>query len=98
MIEHVNAQQRAEQRFTSSWKSAGQKINLLYSSPTCYTKAVNEAFNKKRTMPERYGDFFPYASTANTYWTGYYTSRPSVKHYVRQASSLLAACEQVGFS
>ncbi|VDD82026.1 unnamed protein product [Mesocestoides corti] len=85
LIEHVNAQQR----------STDMPVRLLYSSPTCYTKAVNDAFNKRGTIPDRQGDFFPYASASNTYWTGYFTSRPAQKYMVRQASGLLSACEQV---
>lgn len=94
LIEHVNAHQRAE-KINGGWKSPVKPVHLLYSSPTCYTKAVNEAFEKLGSMPDRHDDFFPYASASNTYWTGYYTSRPSVKLLTRQASSLLAACEQV---
>uniref|UniRef100_A0A5K3F4Z1 Alpha-mannosidase n=2 Tax=Mesocestoides corti TaxID=53468 RepID=A0A5K3F4Z1_MESCO len=90
LIEHVNAQQRREQKL----RSTDMPVRLLYSSPTCYTKAVNDAFNKRGTIPDRQGDFFPYASASNTYWTGYFTSRPAQKYMVRQASGLLSACEQ----
>ncbi|KAF6768569.1 hypothetical protein AHF37_12075, partial [Paragonimus kellicotti] len=73
----------------------GSKVNLLYSTPQCYTKAVNQAFQKKRTIERRGGDFFPYASGPNSYWTGFYTSRPALKGFIRKASTLLTMCEQV---
>ncbi|VDM30478.1 unnamed protein product [Hydatigera taeniaeformis] len=94
LIEHVNAHQSQEALRSTSWGSSTKPVHLLYSSPTCYTKSVNEAFKKEGMMPEREGDFFPYASASNTFWTGFYTSRPSQKFMVRRASSLLAACEQ----
>uniref|UniRef100_A0A095AYR0 Lysosomal alpha-mannosidase n=1 Tax=Schistosoma haematobium TaxID=6185 RepID=A0A095AYR0_SCHHA len=71
------------------------QVNLLYSTPACYTKAVNEEFNRIGTINRRGGDFFPYASGPHSYWKGYYTSRPALKYYVRQASNLLSMCEQV---
>ncbi|VDK39663.1 unnamed protein product [Taenia asiatica] len=94
LIEHVNAHQSLEAVRSTPWTSSTPPVYLLYSSPTCYTKSVNEAFKKEGMMPQREGDFFPYASASNTFWTGFYTSRPTQKFMVRQASSLLAACEQ----
>ncbi|VDL59885.1 unnamed protein product [Hymenolepis diminuta] len=95
LIEHVNAQQQKERSYrTFRLPEITMPVNLLYSSPTCYTKAVNEAFKKQGTIPQRDGDFFPYASAPNTFWTGFYTSRPTQKRMVREASSLLATCEQ----
>lgn len=71
------------------------KVNLIYSTPACYTKAVNKEFLKMKTMPSRKGDFFPYASRLNSYWTGYFTSRSSLKYYAREASIFLNFCEHV---
>ncbi|KAF7233994.1 hypothetical protein EG68_06920 [Paragonimus skrjabini miyazakii] len=73
----------------------GSKVNLLYSTPQCYTKAVNQEFQKKKIIERRGGDFFPYASGPNSYWTGFYTSRPALKGFIRKASTLLTMCEQV---
>ncbi|KAK4475407.1 hypothetical protein MN116_002466 [Schistosoma mekongi] len=85
LIKYVNEQQKLND----------SQVNLLYSTPACYTKAVNDAFNKIGTISRRGGDFFPYASGPHSYWTGYYTSRPALKYYVRQASNLLAMCEHI---
>ena len=38
----------------------------------------------KTSWPEKTDDFFPYASDPHSYWTGYYTSRPSSKLFMRQ--------------
>lgn len=36
------------------------------------------------SWPEKTDDFLPYASDPHSYWTGYYTSRPSSKLFMRQ--------------
>ncbi|KAA0187892.1 putative Lysosomal alpha-mannosidase [Fasciolopsis buskii] len=82
-------------RYVNNEQSRGSDVNLLYSTPQCYTKAVNQAFVKKREIERRRGDFFPYASGPNSYWTGYFTSRPGLKRFVRDASNLLTMTEQV---
>ena len=40
-------------------------------------------------------DFFPYASGEHSYWTGYFTSRPTLKYMERQHNNLLQAAKQV---
>ncbi|GAA50092.1 lysosomal alpha-mannosidase [Clonorchis sinensis] len=71
-------------------------LNVFYSTPACYTKAVNrEFFKMNNNLPQRTGDFFPYASSLHTYWTGFYTSRPAFKYFVRLHSLLLTIAEQL---
>ena len=62
------------------------KIHLLYSTPACYVKHLNEA---DKTWTTKSDDFFPYADNSYNFWTGYFTSRPAVKGYVRQANNFL---------
>lgn len=65
-------------------------INVFYSTPSCYAKAVlDDAKRKKIELPNKYDDFFPYATDYHAYWTGYFTSRPTSKRYERQANSFL---------
>jgi alpha-mannosidase len=40
-------------------------------------------------------DFFPYTDSADSYWTGYFVSRPSLKRLERVASSILMAARQI---
>ena len=40
-------------------------------------------------------DFFPYADSPHSVWSGYFTSRPAVKGYVRSSSNYLQACRQL---
>ena len=71
-------------------------LNILYSTPSCYLKAVHDAAEAgKQTWTTKRDDFFPYASDPHAYWTGYFTSRPALKGMIRQANSLLQAAKQV---
>lgn len=81
-------------------------MTAFYSTPACYVQATSEL--KNVTWPEKFTDFFPYASGPmpfrniselslgnHSYWTGYFTSRPSVKGLVRRSSSLLQITRQL---
>ncbi|CAN8256400.1 unnamed protein product [Cochlearia groenlandica] len=70
------------------------RVNALYSTPSIYTDAkhkLNEAW------PLKTEDYFPYADRINAYWTGYFTSRPSLKRYVRVMSGYYLAARQLEF-
>lgn len=73
-------------------RSAETGVHVLYSTPSCYLKALNEEQN---LLPTKTDDFFPYASGVNQYWTGYFTSRPTFKFHERQASGFLQSAQQV---
>ncbi|XP_015951770.2 alpha-mannosidase [Arachis duranensis] len=70
------------------------RVNALYSTPSIYTDAKNAA---NETLPLKTDDYFPYADGANGYWTGYYTSRPALKRYVRSLSGYYLAARQLEF-
>uniref|UniRef100_A0A2P2MM13 Alpha-mannosidase n=1 Tax=Rhizophora mucronata TaxID=61149 RepID=A0A2P2MM13_RHIMU len=70
------------------------RINALYSTPSIYTDAKHAADEK---WPLKTEDFFPYADHPNAYWTGYFTSRASLKGYVRMMSSYYLAARQLEF-
>ncbi|KAF2071815.1 hypothetical protein CYY_006876 [Polysphondylium violaceum] len=67
-------------------------IHLLYSTPSIYIDAVNKA---GLTWDVKTDDLFPYSDDAHSYWTGYFTSRPALKGYVRQNNALLHILEQM---
>ncbi|XP_076458768.1 lysosomal alpha-mannosidase-like [Babylonia areolata] len=81
LIKYVNARQ-----------SSGSKVNLVYSTPSCYTYHVNRA-NKTWTTKE--DDFFPYAHRPHSFWTGYFTSRPTLKGFVRRTNNFLQVVKQL---
>lgn len=65
-------------------------IKLFYSTPSCYAKSVNaEALASGLTFSEKTDDFFPLGNDHHTYWTGYYTSRPTSKRFERQGNNVL---------
>ncbi|CAA6660049.1 unnamed protein product [Spirodela intermedia] len=70
------------------------RVNALYSTPSIYTDAKHAA---KEFWPLKTEDFFPYADRENAYWTGYFTSRPNFKGYVRTMSSYYLAARQLEF-
>ncbi|KAL2333816.1 hypothetical protein Fmac_015029 [Flemingia macrophylla] len=70
------------------------RVNALYSTPSIYTKAKNAA---NQTWPLKIDDYFPYADRPNAYWTGYFTSRPAFKRYVRMLSGYYLAARQLEF-
>ncbi|WAR25813.1 MAuncharacterized [Mya arenaria] len=67
-------------------------VNLLYSTPSCYTYQLNRA---NKTWPTKSDDFFPYADREHTFWTGYFTSRAALKGYVRETNAFSQACRQL---
>ncbi|XP_058741053.1 probable alpha-mannosidase At5g13980 [Vicia villosa] len=70
------------------------RVNALYSTPSIYTDAKYAA---NETWPIKTGDFFPYADRANGLWTGYFTSRPALKRYVRLMSGYYLAARQLEY-
>ncbi|XP_035227790.1 lysosomal alpha-mannosidase-like isoform X2 [Stegodyphus dumicola] len=81
LIKHVNEKQKN-----------GSRVNVFYSTPSCYLYALNKA---NRTWTVKYDDFMPYASDPHAYWTGYFTSRPSIKGYERVGNNKMQVCKQL---
>ena len=53
---------------------------MKYSTPTEYLNALRALDIE---WPTNYDDMFPYADKGDDYWTGYFTSRPNSKVFVR---------------
>ncbi|CAK9156992.1 unnamed protein product [Ilex paraguariensis] len=70
------------------------RVNALYSTPSIYTDAKH-AENESWLL--KIDDYFPYADSANAYWTGFFTSRPALKRYVRMLSGYYLATRQLEF-
>ncbi|KAE9614590.1 hypothetical protein Lal_00012122 [Lupinus albus] len=70
------------------------RVNALYSTPSIYTDAKNAA---NISWPLKTDDYFPYADGPFSYWTGFFTSRPALKGYVRLLSGYYLAARQLEF-
>nr|AYV99578.1 venom polypeptide [Dolopus genitalis] len=79
-------------RYTNEKQANGSDVNLFYSTPSCYLKALHDA---EATWPIKDDDFFPYASDPHAYWTGYFTSRPTLKRFERIGNHFLQVCKQL---
>ncbi|PRP89017.1 hypothetical protein PROFUN_02295 [Planoprotostelium fungivorum] len=66
-------------------------VTLKYAVLSDYINAVN-ALNLTWSVMD-HADFFPYNDGPNSYWSGYYASRPAYKHSLRKADALLHATE-----
>lgn len=67
-------------------------VKLIYSTPSKYIKQIQSESNK---YPIKTDDFFPYADYQHAYWTGYFTSRPAVKGFVRDFGRWLQATRKL---
>jgi len=70
-------------------------VKIQYSTLSDYFQALQNDQNAK--FPVYQGDFFPYADNEDSYWTGYYTTRPvlkalsrSLEHTIRSTEALHA--------
>ncbi|KAG0473150.1 hypothetical protein HPP92_015007 [Vanilla planifolia] len=70
------------------------RVNALYSTPSIY---VDAKFAANESWPLKTDDYLPYANGPNAYFTGYYTSWPAFKRYVRVLSGYYLAARQLEF-
>ncbi|XP_071696221.1 alpha-mannosidase-like [Rutidosis leptorrhynchoides] len=70
------------------------RVNALYSTPSLYTDAK---LASNVTWPLKTDDYFPYADGKDSYWTGYFTSRPALKGYIRSLSGYYLAARQLEY-
>eukprot|EP00013_Stygamoeba_regulata_P028852 CAMPEP_0177647608 /NCGR_PEP_ID=MMETSP0447-20121125/10390_1 /TAXON_ID=0 /ORGANISM="Stygamoeba regulata, Strain BSH-02190019" /LENGTH=1335 /DNA_ID=CAMNT_0019150203 /DNA_START=738 /DNA_END=4746 /DNA_ORIENTATION=+ len=66
------------------------RIRIRYATPSEYFDALAQYDVE---FPTFQGDFFPYADNENSYWTGYYTTRPTMKLNVRESDSAISSAE-----
>ena len=71
-------------------------IRAQYSTLYDYFNALNEYQNNPTSPVDwevRTVDFFPYADNNESYWSGYYTSRPDLKQLTRKGDGVLRIAE-----
>ena len=72
--------------------NADGRLNVFYSTPSAYLEAIHA---QNLTWEMKTDDFFPYADRPHSYMTGFYTSRPALKRYIREQNALLQVCKQM---
>ncbi|KAI5057211.1 hypothetical protein GOP47_0027226 [Adiantum capillus-veneris] len=75
-----------------NWVNKDGRVNVFYSTPSIYTDAK---FAANESWPLKQDDFFPYADCPHCYWTGYFSSRPGLKGYVRILSNYFMMARQL---
>ncbi|RZC38887.1 Glyco hydro 38 and/or Alpha-mann mid domain containing protein, partial [Asbolus verrucosus] len=72
-----------------------EDYNVFYSTPTCYIQAVTKELNGNPDVKKKTEHFFPYSSDANSFWAGYFTSRPTLKRFERLGNNILQSVKQL---
>jgi hypothetical protein len=67
-------------------------INMFYSTQAAYAQA---RISMQTPLSLKTCDGMPYASAPHSVWSGYFTSRPALKGYVRETSALFTAARQL---
>lgn len=91
------------ERVMNHWNAAYPNVKMFYSTPNAYLKQVrakNDEFKKQKNdttslaqkqEPVGFGvrrdDGFPYEMEIDKFWSGYYTTRPLYKSFMRQTSA-----------
>ena len=65
-------------------------VHAFYGTPSVYTDA--KLSNVR--LPSRSDDMMPYADGPHAFWSGYFTSRTALKHYIRATSGYHQAVRQ----
>eukprot|EP00998_Keelungia_sp_KM082_P012717 NODE_90_length_2706_cov_70.163242_g86_i0.p1 GENE.NODE_90_length_2706_cov_70.163242_g86_i0~~NODE_90_length_2706_cov_70.163242_g86_i0.p1 ORF type:complete len:876 (-),score=216.77 NODE_90_length_2706_cov_70.163242_g86_i0:77-2323(-) len=69
------------------------RVNVLYSDPNIYTWAMNQA---DEVMPLKDDDdYMPLQDEPGAFWSGFFTSRPTLKRFVFVANKLLQTARQI---
>uniref|UniRef100_A0AB38ZEA6 Alpha-mannosidase n=1 Tax=Ectomocoris sp. TaxID=3104572 RepID=A0AB38ZEA6_9HEMI len=79
-------------KYINNYELNGSKFHAFYSTPSCYLKAVHDS---GVALPTKSDDFFPYSSDPESFWTGYFTSRPTQKRFERMGNNFLQIGKQL---
>tara|TARA_R110002050_G_scaffold116839_2_gene233339 strand:- start:1330 stop:3462 length:2133 start_codon:yes stop_codon:yes gene_type:complete len=69
-------------------------VTVHYSTLSQYFESLSE-LSTSWPVKNSLGDYYPYAQVPDAWWSGFYSSRPTLKQRIREADSALQAAEQV---
>lgn len=69
-----------------AYVNANNKVNmeLIASTPQTYVNAIKAA---NISLPTQYNDLFPFSEKSEDFWSGFYSSRPTIKKQVKDGSA-----------
>ncbi|EDX04287.1 GD22382 [Drosophila simulans] len=79
-------------KYINERQASGSKYNIFYSTPSCYLNSLHQSLE---SWPNKTQDFFPYAHEKNSFWTGFFTSRPTQKRFERDGNHMLQIAKQL---
>lgn len=74
-------------------ESQGQSASAPASAASKNPVSIPFPVYTPRNFIDGGADFFPYADNQNSFWTGYYVSRPQLKGAIRRTTALLRGAE-----
>lgn len=86
-IDNLKDQFNSRQNEAKRIFGINEKINFFYSTPEKYFKYMREELENSKQNLETFThkDFYPLRT--DCFWTGYFTSKPYLKGYIRKASN-----------
>ncbi|KAH8283706.1 hypothetical protein KR018_012605, partial [Drosophila ironensis] len=79
-------------KYVNERQLSGSRYNIIYSTPACYLNSVHQSV---QSYPNKTQDFFPYGSNTNSFWTGYFSSRPTQKRFERDGNHMLQVAKEL---
>ncbi|EDV58294.1 lysosomal alpha-mannosidase [Drosophila erecta] len=79
-------------KYINERQASGSNYNIFYSTPSCYLNSLHQSL---QSWPNKTQDFFPYAHEKNSFWTGFFTSRPTQKRFERDGNHMLQIAKQL---
>ena len=65
-----------------------ENINIFYSTPEKYFDSIQKELSKNNNKLDIYSNIDFYPLRTDCFWTGYFTSRPYLKGYIRKGSNI----------
>ncbi|KAH8283709.1 hypothetical protein KR018_012608 [Drosophila ironensis] len=79
-------------KYVNERQTSGSKFNIFYSTASCYVNAMHQSL---QSFPNKTQDFLPHTHEARSYWTGFFTTRPTVKRFERDGNHILQVAKQL---
>lgn len=79
-------------RYVNERQATGSKFNIFYSTAGCYLNSLHKSL---QSWPNKTQDFLPHSHEAKSFWTGFFTSRPTQKRFERDGNHILQVAKQL---